>query len=452
MYRDHEAPGDGVFRLHAKTKSPIRSEDIAARPHNQRCRDVVFLGKLDARTVIGVSDTVILVDKGLQHQLTGGESIEIRKRVFSTVEDTTLQSVANSRGVLVHSHDDTLDSASPHKVLQLRHFADASSTTARLLPGNVSVVHGSDAVTTLVDLSGELSGSTFIRLAGGSYLVDPVRPVTPTQFFLDRPFAGSSYDDLPVYVDGIGAGVLLEVRAGTSIGAGASIDAIATVMGGNSATDVIISTTAGGELAGRVKINHTSVEFLGDTSIISSEVGAILLQPAKDLSLIAGSLDNKPGSRVAIRSGASNWQLGGDVDVKTGQSNHGATSGRLLLHTADGISALASSGSVEIGSGTGKAGSSGVISLFSGDANAGKSGNVVFSTGSASGSKSGDISLKTSPSTGGNGGSIQVAVGAGDNGEGGAVNISAGSTTDTTLQGGSILVNAGSRPPVDQLF
>lgn len=144
----------------------------------------MFFGQLDARTVMGVTNTTILIDEGLQHALTGGESIEIRKKAFSTAEDTTLQTAMNARGFHLHSHDDTVNSASSHKVLQIRHFADASSTTARQLPGNVSVVHGSDAVTTLLDLSTELSGSTFVRLAGGAYLVDPVRPVTSTQFFL----------------------------------------------------------------------------------------------------------------------------------------------------------------------------------------------------------------------------------------------------------------------------
>ncbi|KAE9176683.1 hypothetical protein PF002_g28544, partial [Phytophthora fragariae] len=406
--------------------------------------DVVFFGQLDARTVLGVSNTTIIIDEGLQHPLTGGESIETRKRAFSTAEDTTLQTAMNARGFHLHSHDDTVNSSSPHKVLQIRHFADASSITARLLPGNVSVVHGSDAVTTLLDLSKELSGSTFVRLAGSSYLVDPVRPPTSTQFFLDRPFAGPSFDDLPIFVDGVGAGILLDVRAGTGVRAGASIDVTATKVNEIIATDVVVSTTSDGVSAGRLRINDAGVQFLGETTTISSEVASINLQPAKDLSLAAGSLDNKPGSKVVIRSGASNWQLGGDIDVRTGQSNYGAASGKLLLHSSDSIAAHASSGSVEIGSGIGKVGPSGLISLSSGNASTGESGDIRLLTGSANGANSGDIALETSTSTGGSGGSIQIVVGAADTGAGGIVEISAGSTTDPLLQGGSVLVNAGS--------
>ncbi|KAG6972786.1 hypothetical protein JG688_00003839 [Phytophthora aleatoria] len=57
---------------------------------------------------------------------------------------------------------------SAHKEIQIRHFADGSSAMERLLPGNVSVKHGSVVVETLVDLSKELSGSMFVRLTGGS--------------------------------------------------------------------------------------------------------------------------------------------------------------------------------------------------------------------------------------------------------------------------------------------
>ncbi|KAH7477140.1 uncharacterized protein KRP23_7813 [Phytophthora ramorum] len=346
-----------VYRNIDSIKSPGASVGATSVPTSKdvsayvNVGDVVFFGGLDARTVIGVTTTTISFDEGLQHRLTGGESIQVRKRVFATVEETTLQTMMNSRGIHLYSHDDTVDSASPHKVLQLRHFADASSIKARLLPGNVSVVHGSNVVTTLVDLSKELSGSTFVRLAGGSYLVDPAHPVTSTQFFLDRPFAGSSYDDLPIFLDGVGAGILLEVTAGQGTRAGASIDVIATEVGEINATDVIVSTTADGVSAGRVKINHSGIEFLGDANTISTEVGSMSLLPAKDLSLIAGSLDNKPGSKVVIRSGTSNWRLGGDIDVKTGQSNKGAASGKLLLHTSAGLGEDASSGSIEIGSG-----------------------------------------------------------------------------------------------------
>ncbi|KAJ8576865.1 hypothetical protein ON010_g2341 [Phytophthora cinnamomi] len=263
-------------------------------------------------------------------------------------------------------------------------------------------------------------------------------------FFLDRPFAGASYDDLPIFVDGIGAGILLDVRAGTSVRAGASIDVTATQLNDVIATDVVISTTSGGVSAGRLRINDTGIQFLGGTTTISSEVASISLQSAKDLSLTAGSLDNKPGSKVIIRSGASNWQLGGDIDVKSGQSNYGAASGKLLLHTADSIASHASSGSVEIGSGIGNAGPSGVISLSSGNASTGDSGDILILTGSASGANSGDIAVETSPSTGGSGGSVQIAVGVGDVGAGGIVAISAGSTVDPLLQGGSVFVNAGS--------
>ncbi|GMF53474.1 unnamed protein product [Phytophthora fragariaefolia] len=398
----------------------------------------------DARTVFAVTNNTIVIDEGLQHRLIGGESIEIRKRTFSTAEDTTLQTALNARGLHLHSHDDTVNTSSPHKVLQIRHFADASSTVAHQLPGNVSVVHGSDAVTTLLDLSTELSGSTFIRLAGGSYLVDPVRPVTSTQFFLDRPFAGPSYDDLPIFVDGIGAGILLDIKAGTGARAGASIDVTASKRGDTIATDIVLSTTSDGISAGRLRINDTGIQFLGETTTISSEVASINLHPAKDLSLTAGSLDNKPGSKVVIRSGAPNWQPGGDIDIKTGQSNNGASSGKLLLHSSDSIAAHAASGSVEIGSGIGKLGPSGVVQLSSGNASTSESGGIHLVTGFAIGAKSGDFLLGTSSSTGGRGGAVQITVGPGDVGPGGNVEISSGSTTDPLLQGGSILVGAGS--------
>ncbi|ETI55707.1 hypothetical protein F443_01653, partial [Phytophthora nicotianae P1569] len=409
--------------------------------------DVVFFSQMDARTVVGVSSTAISIDEGLQHRLLGGESIEVRKRVFSTIEDTSLQTVVNSRGIQLYSHDDTVDVSSVHKVLQIRHFADASSATARFLPGNVSVKHGSDVVETLVDLSKELSGSMFVRLAGGSYLIDPVRPVTSTQFYIDRPFAGSSHDDLPVSVDGIGSGILLEVR-GTNVSTGASIDVIATKVGEVVATDIVLSTTSDGVSAGRVQINQTGIQFLGDTSIISSEVASISLQPAKELTLVSGSLDNKPGSIVAIRSGASNWQRGGDINMETGQSKQGTTSGSLRLHSSDGVATHASSGSVDIGSGAGSAGPSGAITLSSGAAKNGESGHIHLSTGSADGACSGDITLETSPSTGGSGGSILVAVGAGDVGTGGNAHISAGSTSDIGSHGGSLLLDAGSSPHI----
>ncbi|EEY62779.1 uncharacterized protein PITG_15180 [Phytophthora infestans T30-4] len=350
------------------------------------------------------------------------ELIEVRKRVFSTIEDTSLQTVVNSRGLQLNSHDDTVDVSTAHKVMQIRHFADASSATARLLPGNVSVKHGSDVVETLVDLSKELSGSMFVRLAGGSYLVDPVRPVTSTQFFIDRPFAGSSHDDLPISVDGIGAGILLEVR-GTNVSTGASVDVIATKVGEVVAADVVLSTTASGLSAGRVKINQNGIQFLGDTSVISSEVASISLQPAKELTLVSGSLDNQPGSIVAIRSGASNWQRGGNINVETGQSKQGAESGSLRFHTSDGIATHASSGSVEVGSGAGNAGPSGAITLSSGVAHNGESGHIHLSTGSAGTACSGGITLETSPSTGGGGGSILVAVSNGDVGKGGFVQV-----------------------------
>ncbi|RLN91810.1 hypothetical protein BBJ28_00021992 [Nothophytophthora sp. Chile5] len=375
--------------------------------------DVVFFAQTDARTVIGVTTTEISIDQGLQHPLGGGESIEVRKRVFSTSEDTTLQGAMNSRGFHLHSHDDTVNSASPHKSLQVRHFADASTTMARLLPGNVSVENGSDVVLTLLDLSENLTGSTFVRLAGGSYLVDPTRPATATQFFLDRPFAGPTYDDLPIFVDGIGTGILLEVVGSAGVGASASIDAVATQAGETNSTSLIVSTTAAGVSAGRVKIDHSGIQFLGEATSISSEVDSISIQPAKELLLNAGSQDNKPGSTVFVRSGASNWQQGGDIDMETGTSNNGTASGRVILRTSDGIAANASSGSVEIGSGEGQAGSSGAINLYSGDAHAGESGSIHISTGSASGPKSGDILLESSTSTGGNGGIIQLSVGKG---------------------------------------
>ncbi|POM78875.1 Hypothetical protein PHPALM_3552, partial [Phytophthora palmivora] len=403
-----------VYRFIDSVKSPGAVVGATSVPTSQDIRtyvnvgDIVFLGQLDARTVLGVNSTSIIIDVGLQHQLTGGESIEVRKRVFSTIEETTVQSMMNSRGMQLYSRDDTVNASAPHKVMQIRHFTDASSTRARLLPGNVSVVHGSDTVTTLVDLSNELSESVFVRLAGGSYLVDPTRPVTSTKFFLDRPFAGSSYDDLPIYVDGIGAGILLEVRAGTDVRAGASIDVTATTIGQVNATDVIISTMVDGLSAGRVKFNHTGIDFLGDCGTISSEVGIISLQPAKDLSLIAGSLDNKPGSEVTVRSGTSNWQIGGNIDMETGQSNYGTKSGNLLLHTSDGVPAHASSGSVDISSGKGNAGHSGTITLSSGNAKTGESGSIHLATGSTE-STTGIITIRSGLSLGGDSGSVSVA-------------------------------------------
>ncbi|KAG2901137.1 hypothetical protein PC114_g13302, partial [Phytophthora cactorum] len=440
IYRNIDSVGSPGAAVGAK--SVPTGNDIRAYVN---VGDVVLFGQVDARTVVGVNSAAISIDEGLQHRLQGGESIEVRKRVFATIEDTSLQTVVNSRGIQLYSHDDTVDVSSAHKVMQIRHFADASSATARLLPGNVSVKHGSDVVETLVDLSKELSGSMFVRLAGGSYLVDPVRLVTSTQFFIDRPFAGSSHDDLPILVDGIGAGILLEVR-GTNVSAGASIDVIAAKVGEVVAADIVLSTTADGVSAGRVKINQTGIQFLGDTSTISSEVASISLQPAKDLTLVAGSVDNKPGSKVAIRSGASNWQRGGDINVETGQSMQGSTSGSLLLRTSNGIATNASSGSVNIGSGAGNVGPSGPITLSSGAAKYTESGHIHLSTGSADWACSGGITLETSSSTGGSGGSILVAVGAGDVGKGGIVHVSAGSTSDSESQGGAILMNAGSGP------
>ncbi|KAG2802974.1 hypothetical protein PC111_g18877, partial [Phytophthora cactorum] len=238
IYRNIDSVGSPGAAVGAK--SVPTGNDIRAYVN---VGDVVLFGQVDARTVVGVNSAAISIDEGLQHRLQGGESIEVRKRVFATIEDTSLQTVVNSRGIQLYSHDDTVDVSSAHKVMQIRHFADASSATARLLPGNVSVKHGSDVVETLVDLSKELSGSMFVRLAGGSYLVDPVRLVTSTQFFIDRPFAGSSHDDLPILVDGIGAGILLEVR-GTNVSAGASIDVIAAKVGEVVAADIVLSTTA----------------------------------------------------------------------------------------------------------------------------------------------------------------------------------------------------------------
>ncbi|KAG2914501.1 hypothetical protein PC115_g11681 [Phytophthora cactorum] len=238
IYRNIDSVGSPGAAVGAK--SVPTGNDIRAYVN---VGDVVLFGQVDARTVVGVNSAAISIDEGLQHRLQGGESIEVRKRVFATIEDTSLQTVVNSRGIQLYSHDDTVDVSSAHKVMQIRHFADASSATARLLPGNVSVKHGSDVVETLVDLSKELSGSMFVRLAGGSYLVDPVRLVTSTQFFIDRPFAGSSHDDLPILVDGIGAGILLEVR-GTNVSAGASIDVIAAKVQQEAAAAQLISQWA----------------------------------------------------------------------------------------------------------------------------------------------------------------------------------------------------------------
>ncbi|KAE9292578.1 hypothetical protein PR003_g24721, partial [Phytophthora rubi] len=368
--------------------------------------DVVFFGQLDARTVLGVSNTTIIIDEGLQHPLTGGESIETRKRAFSTAEDTTLQTAMNARGFHLHSHDDTVNSSSPHKVLQIRHFADASSITARLLPGNVSVVHGSDAVTTLLDLSKELSGSTFVRLAGGSYLVDPVRPPTSTQFFLDRPFAGPSFDDLPIFVDGVGAGILLDVRAGSlTLASGTSSS------GTSGSVSLLTSKASGGTNGGAG--------------------GSIIVR--------VGSGDAAVGGDVQIGGGTSvNQQgVGGRVSVQGG--NGTTTGGNVQLSAGSGTSALG--GSVLISSGSGDGATSGdvtVSSAASGTAQTSTSGSVRLSSGASNGGSSGSVSVSTGTSTGGASGSISLSVGSGDAATGGSVSVDGGQSRAVGGKGGLV--------------
>ncbi|GLD96587.1 hypothetical protein PINS_up005270 [Pythium insidiosum] len=200
--------------------------------------DIVLLNQKDARTVVGIGTSAVWIDVGLQHPLTGGESIEMRKNLLSFSEDTSFQGSINSRGFKLFSRDDTVDAAGGHRTMEIRHYADYSSQRAVQLPGNVSVTYGSDAVFTSVDLTGFLKPAQFVRLAGGVFIVDPTRPISSTRFFIDRAYTGHSYDDLPIYIEGIGAGIQLEVRGvGQAIGM-ASLNVIAATDGMDNVTEV----------------------------------------------------------------------------------------------------------------------------------------------------------------------------------------------------------------------
>uniref|UniRef100_H3H8H8 Uncharacterized protein n=1 Tax=Phytophthora ramorum TaxID=164328 RepID=H3H8H8_PHYRM len=448
--------------------------------------DVVFFGGLDARTVIGVTTTTISFDEGLQHRLTGGESIQVRKRVFATVEETTLQTMMNSRGIHLYSHDDTVDSASPHKVLQLRHFADASSIKARLLPGNVSVVHGSNVVTTLVDLSKELSGSTFVRLAGGSYLVDPAHPVTSTQFFLDRPFAGSSYDDLPIFLDGVGAGILLEVTAGQAglgedassgsieIGSGvgkAGPSGVITLSSGDAksgsgpnlggdieltAADAVSlsdSRVTGGSISGDIDLRTTPSATTGSITLVS---GTSSSGNSGSVSVLTSGASGGASGSIIVRVGSGDAAVGGNVDIGSGESTKAqGVGGRVLVQGGTGVgtggNVELSAGSVSgqtagvggkvlISSGTSDTAASGEVAMSSAVSKASTSGAVRVSSGAASAGNSGTVSISTGASTGGASGSISLSVGSGDSPTGGAVYVDGGTSTGT---GGVVKVRGG---------
>jgi hypothetical protein len=164
---------------------------------------------------------------------------------------------------------------------------------------------------------------------------------------------------------------------------------------------------------------------------------------------LSGS-ENAQGGLIEIRSGASTSD-GGAIDMITGHST-GTASGALKVGSGVGTSS-ATSGTVDVFSGTTCTGDSGAVTVNTGAAETGTAGNLNLKIGDSGTGAGGDIILEAGDTTGdgavggdvwlygGNGGNSTYSAG----GVGGAITIlgGTGATGTTAAIGGSVSINGG---------